>query len=73
MQCLTTMLTFYPKRTSPNKYDYTKLFGLWKQKVSKLEQNVMRCIHGKERDAKLLELLVLERIKSDIILNSGQL
>ena len=46
----------------PNTYDYTKLFGLWKGKGSKLDLNMTRYIHGKEWDAKLLEALVSERI-----------
>ena len=46
-------------------YDYTKLFGLWKG--SKLDLNMMRYIHGKDWDAKLLEALVSERIKHFII------
>ena len=39
----------------PDKYDYTKLFGLWKGKGSKLDLNMTRYIHGKEWDAKFLE------------------
>ena len=38
----------------PETYGYTKLFGLWKQKGSELDLNMMRYIHGKEWDAKLL-------------------
>ena len=32
----------------PDTYDYTKLFGLWKGKGSKLDLNMARYIHGKE-------------------------
>ena len=38
----------------PDTYDYTKLFGLWKGKGSKLDLNMMRYIHGKYWDAKVL-------------------
>ena len=38
----------------PDIYDYTKLFGLWKGKGSKLDQNMTRYIHGKEWDAKFI-------------------
>ena len=48
----------------PDTYDYTKLFGLWKGKGSKLDLNMTRYIHGKEWDAKFLEALVSERIKA---------
>ena len=47
----------------PDTYDYTKLFGLWKGKGSKLDLNMTRYIHGKEWDAKFLEVLVSERMK----------
>ena len=36
----------------PDTYDYTKLFGLWKGKGSKLDLNMTRYIHGKEWEAK---------------------
>ena len=42
----------------PETYNYTKLFGLWKGKVSELDLNMMRYIHGKDWDAKMLEALV---------------
>ena len=48
----------------PNTYDYTKLFGQWKGKGSKLDLNMTRYIHGKEWDAKFLEALVSERMKA---------
>ena len=51
----------------PETYNYTKLFGLWKGKGSELDLNMMRFIHGKDWDAKLLEALVSERIKPFII------
>ena len=35
-------------------YDYTKLFGLWKRKGSELDLKIMRYIHGKDLDAKIL-------------------
>ena len=47
----------------PDTYDYTKLFGIWKGKGNKLDLNMTRYIHGKERDAKFLETLVSERMK----------
>ena len=55
--------------TVPERYDYTKLFGLWKGKGSKLDLNMQRHIHGKDWDAKLLEALVSERMKPSIIEN----
>ena len=50
----------------PDPYDYTKLFGLWKGKGSKLDLNITRCIHGTDWDAKFLEALVSERMKTYI-------
>ena len=47
----------------PETYNYTKLFGLWKDKGSELDINMMRYIHGKDWDAKMLEALVAERMK----------
>ena len=37
-----------------------------KQKGSELDLNLMRYIHGKEWDAKLLEALISERMKPHI-------
>ena len=51
----------------PDTYDYTKLFGLWKGKDSKLHLKIMCYIHGKDWDAKLLEPLVTERMKPFIL------
>ena len=48
----------------PDTYDYTKLFSLWKGKGSELD--MMRYIHGKDWDAKMLEALVAERMKPKI-------
>ena len=42
------------------------MFGLWKQKWSELNLNMMKYIHGKQRDAKLLEALIAERLKPHI-------
>ena len=42
----------------PDTYDYTKPFGLVRQKGSELDFNMMRYIHGKLGDAKLLEALI---------------
>ena len=53
---------FMAQEMVPNTYDYTKLFGLWKGKGSKLDLNMTRYIHGKEWDAKFLEALVSERM-----------
>ena len=50
----------------PETYDYTKLFGLWKQKGSEIDLNMMWYIHGKEWDAKLLEARISERMKPHI-------
>ena len=51
----------------PYTYDYTKLFGLWKGKGSKVDLNMTRYIHEKDWDAKFLEALVSERMKPFII------
>ena len=53
----------------PDTYDYSKLFGLWKGKGSKLNLNISRYIHGKEWDAEFLEAIVSERMKPFIIKN----
>ena len=53
----------------PDTYDYTKLFGLWKGKGSKLDLNMTRYIHGKEWDAKFLKAQVSERMKPYITKN----
>ena len=49
------MADFVFNEMVPDTYDYTKLFGLWKGKGNKLDLNMMRYIHGKDWDAKLLE------------------
>ena len=54
---------FMAQEMVPDTYDYTKLFGLWKGKGSKLDLNMTRYIHGKEWDAKFPEGLVSERMK----------
>ena len=51
------MLHFMNNELVPDTYDYTKLFGLWKGKGSKLDLNMTRYIHRKEWDAKILEAL----------------
>ena len=51
----------------PDTYDYTKLFSLWTGKGSKLDLNMTRYINGKDWNAKLLEALVLERMKPHIM------
>ena len=61
------MADFIYNEMVPDTYDYTKLFGLWKGKGSKLDLNMMRYINGKDWDAKLLEALVSERMKPSII------
>ena len=58
------MSHFMNNELVPDTYDYTKLFGLWKGKGSKLDLNMTRYIHGKEWDAKFLEALVSERMKA---------
>ena len=50
----------------PKTYNYTKLFGLWKGKGSELDLNMMRYIHGKDWDAKILEALLDECMKPKI-------
>ena len=57
------MADFMDNELVPDTYDYTKLFGLWKGKGSKLDLNMTRYIHGKEWDAKFPEVLVSERMK----------
>ena len=47
----------------PDTYNHTKLFGLWKCKGSKLDLNMMRYMHGKDWDVKLLKALLSERMK----------
>ena len=44
----------------PDTWIYKKLFSLWKGKGSELDLDMMRYIHGKDLDAKLLEALVGE-------------
>ena len=61
------MADFIFNEMVPDTYDYTKLFGLWKGKGSKLDLNMMRYIHGKDWDARLLEALISERMKPLII------
>ena len=63
------MADFINNEMVPDTYDYTKLFGLWKGKGSKLDLNMLRYIHGKDWDAKLLEALFSERLKPSIIEN----
>ena len=58
------MSKFMNNELVPDTYNYTKLFGLWKGKGSKLDLNMTRYIHGKEWDAKFLEALVSERMKA---------
>ena len=50
----------------PETYNNTKLFGLWKGKGSELDLNMMRYIHWKDWNAKMLEALVTERMKPKI-------
>ena len=50
----------------PEAYNYTKLFGLWKGKGSERDLNMIRYIHGKDWDAKLLEALIAESMKVNI-------
>ena len=52
------MADFMVQKMMPDTYDYTKLFGLWKG--NGLDLYRMRYIHGKDRDAKLIEALVSE-------------
>ena len=49
----------------PETYNYTKLFGKCSQ-CSELDLNMMRYIHPKDWDAKLLEALIAERMKPSI-------
>ena len=44
----------------------TTLFGLWKGKGSELDLNIMRYMHGKDWDAKMIEALVAKRMKPKI-------
>ena len=57
------MADFMNNEILPDTNDYTKLFGRWKGKGTKLDPNMIRYIHGKEWDAKFLEALVSERMK----------
>ena len=41
----------------------TIVLGFWKQKGSKIDLNMMRYIHGKEWDSKLIETIRPERMK----------
>ena len=61
------MSDFMSHEMLPDTYDYTKLFGLWKGKGSKLNLNMTRYIHGKDWDAKFLEALSISRMKPIII------
>ena len=67
------MADFMANETVPDKYDYTKLFGLWKGKGNKLDLNMTRYIHGKEWDAKFLEALVSETMKPLITKNCPEM
>ena len=57
------MADFMNNEMVPDTYDYTKIFGLWKGKGSKLDLNMTTYIHGKKWNAKFLEALVFERMK----------
>ena len=50
----------------PETYTSAKLVGLWKGKGSELDLNMMRYIHGKDWDAKMLEALVAKHMKPKI-------
>ena len=63
------MADFIFNEMVPETYDYTKLFGLWKGRGAKLDLNMMRYIHRKKWEAKLLESLISERMKPFIIAN----
>ena len=57
------MFIYMAQEMVPDTHDYTKLFGIWKGKGSKLDLNMTRYINGKEWDAKFLEALFSERMK----------
>ena len=44
----------------------TNVFEFWKQKGSQIDLNMLRYMHGKEWDAKLIEIIRPERMKPHI-------
>ena len=63
----TLMKRFIEKEEVPKAYDHTSLTQIWKKKGSALSLNNMRFIHMKCWRAKLLEALVTENMKPQIV------
>ena len=63
----TLMKRFIEKEEVPKAYDHTSLTQIWKKKGSTLSLNNMRFIHMKCWRAKLLEALVTEKMKPQIV------
>ena len=63
----TLMKRFIEKEEVPEAYDYTSLTQIWKKKGSALSLNNMRFIHMKCWRAKLLEALITEKMKPQIV------
>ena len=63
----TLMKRFIEKEEVPKAYDHTSLTQIWKKKGSALSLNNMRFIHMKCWRAKLLEALVTEKMKPQIV------
>ena len=61
------MKRFIEKEEVPKAYDHTSLTQIWKKKGSALSLNNMRFIHMKCWRAKLLEALVTEKMKPQIV------
>ena len=63
----TLMKRFIEKEEVPEAYDYTSLTQIWKKKDRALWLNNMRFIHMKCWRAKLLEALITEKMKPQIV------
>ena len=63
----TVMQRLIEKEGVPKAYDLTSLKQIWKKKGSALSLNNMRFIHLKCWRAKLLEALITEKMKPQIV------
>ena len=63
----TLMKRFVQKEEVPKAYNHTSLTQLWKKKGSALSLNNMRFIQMKCWGAKLLEALIIEKMKPQIV------
>ena len=56
----------------PDKFDITGLFPIWKRKGSALDLSMMRYIHSKEWDTRLIDALITEHMNTFFILAGNQ-